>query len=105
METSHWAKLGEKLGEDTRESRSHLERSWCSPTSGPGRPVVSHVASDLKLPQGSQRERELQVQQDGEKGLRAGWGSETRYRADSTQLWLQLVHLISERRPSFSAKG
>ena len=84
METSHWAKLGEKLGEDTRESRSHLERSWCSPTSGPGRPGVSHIASDLKILHGSRRERELQVQQDGEKRLRAGWGSETRTEQTAT---------------------
>ena len=31
------------LGEITRGSRSHLERSWCSQTSGPGRPLASHI--------------------------------------------------------------
>ena len=33
----------EELGEITRGSRSHLERSWCSQTSGPGRPLASHI--------------------------------------------------------------
>ena len=79
------------LGKAGREIRRGYEgvkvsprESWCSPTSGPGRPGVSHIASDLKILHGSRRERELQVQHDGEKGLRAGWGSETRTEQTAT---------------------
>ena len=32
------------LGEITSGSRSHLERSWCSQISGPGRPLASHIS-------------------------------------------------------------